>query len=95
MGHTVREGGLEYTLEKMIEGTRARGRQREKKKMNGLTRLFGGQTTAAYPIQQTRNRDRWRPVIADVLKDMVPQRMNESPRYIFSVPKNTCKVTKP
>ena len=73
LGHIVREEGLEYdVLTGTVEGKRARGRQREKF-MDGLTRTFRRHTTSSQLIQLTRDRQEWRSVVADVLKDLAPE----------------------
>ena len=73
LGHIVRAEELEYdVLTGMVEGKRARGRQREKF-MDGLTRLFRGRAKAPQIIQKSRNRQEWKSIVADVLEDMAPQ----------------------
>lgn len=52
----------------MVEGRRARGRQREKF-MDGVTRVAGGHLKPAESMQLTRDRIRWRSMLAEVLVD--------------------------
>ena len=72
LGHIVRAEDLEYdVLTGMVEGTRARGRPREKI-MDGLKRICIGHTTNQL-IHKARDRQEWRSVVADVLRDLAPE----------------------
>ena len=70
LGHVMRRGELENVcLTGRVEGTRSRGRPREKY-MDGLVRAVGGGVSAAQLLQITSNRDEYQAMVANVLSDM-------------------------
>ena len=70
LGHVVRREEMEaVVLTGMVEGGRARGRQREKY-MDGLVRATGNHFKPAELLQLTRDRDRWRSMVAQVQVDV-------------------------
>lgn len=70
LGHVMRRNEMEaVVLAGMVEGRRARGRQREKY-MDGLMRAAGGHLKPAELLQLTRDRVRWRSMVAEVQVDV-------------------------
>ena len=71
LGHSMRREGLEnLALTGMVEGRRGRGRPREKY-LDSLVKMTNGRvTTAVQLIRATRDRQRWKSMVADVLEDM-------------------------
>ena len=71
LGHCMRREGLEnLALTGMVEGRRGRGRPREKY-LDSLVKMTNGRvTTAVQLIRATRDRQRWKSMVADVLEDM-------------------------
>ena len=69
LGHVMRRNEMEsVVLTGMVEGRRARGRQREKF-MDGMMRVTGGHLRPSQLLQLTRDRDRWRSMVAQVQVD--------------------------
>jgi len=69
-GHVMRREGLEnLIMTGMVEGRRGRGRPRVKY-MDGLVKLTRGGMTYGQFIRATRDRGRWKSMVADVLEDM-------------------------
>ena len=70
LGHVMRRGELENVcLTGRVEGTRSRGRPREKY-MDGLVRAVGGGVSATQLLQMTADREEYQTMIANVLNDM-------------------------
>ena len=65
VGHVLRKGGLEHIITTgKINGTRDRGRQREKL-LDGLAR-WNGKNSATELIQYSKDRVLWRDMVANV-----------------------------
>lgn len=70
VGHVMRRDELENTvLTGMVEGTRDRGRQREKY-LDWMRKHLQAGMNIAQVLQRTRDREMWRVMVADVLQDM-------------------------
>ena len=71
LGHVIRREKIEHLcLTGMIEGRRARGRQR-KKFLDSILEDINNNVTAGQLIQMARDRQRWRQMTAHVV-DMAP-----------------------
>ena len=69
-GHVMRRDGLEnIIITGMVEGTRGRGRPREKY-VDGLAKLVRGDMPRTQFIRATQEREGWKSMIAHVLEDM-------------------------
>ena len=72
LGHVIRREKIEHLcLTGMIEGRRARGRQR-KKFLDSILEDINDNVTAGQLIQMARDRQRWRQMTAHVV-DMAPR----------------------
>ena len=68
LGHIIRKDGLEYLmLSGKIEGRRSRGRPR-KMFLDNIREELGDDWTASGVIHVARDRDRWKTMVAHVLK---------------------------
>lgn len=70
LGHVLRRNGTEHLIiTGMIEGSRGRGRPREKY-MDSLSRLTRDGRRPVQMIQNAQDRKKWKSMVADVLEDM-------------------------
>lgn len=70
VGHVMTRDKLEnIVLTGMVEGTRDRGRQREKY-LDWMRKHLQAGMNIAQVLQRTRDRDTWRVMVADVLQGM-------------------------
>lgn len=70
VGHVMRREELEeVVLTGMIDGKRDRGRQREKY-LDWIKKHLREEGNIAKVLQKTKDREKWRVMVADVLEDV-------------------------